>query len=78
MGVGGNTGGGGGGGGTGGIQSPDDIATVRMTVRAARSLLRALTTGNPMTGPDVIPLIQELTNVLNTGSPKKNGKGKGG
>ena len=57
---------------------PDDSVTVTMTVSPAMGLLRALTTGNPMVGPDVTPLIQELINVLNTGSTKKNGKGKKG
>ena len=65
-------------GGGGAVLSPDDVVKVNMTVRAAMGLLRALTMGNPMVGPDVTPLIQELINVLNTGSSKKNGKGKGG
>jgi hypothetical protein len=66
-----------GGGGGGGSLNPDDIVNVSMTVRAAMGLLRALTTGNPMAGPDVTPLIQSLIGVLNTGPGNKNGKSKG-
>jgi len=64
--------------GTGEGLSPDESVKVEMTVRTALGLCRALTTGTPMAGPGVSPLIQALASVLSGGSPKKNGKGKGG
>jgi hypothetical protein len=60
------------------VLTDDTVLLVKMTVRAATGLLRALSEGDPMTGPDVSPLIQELNKLLKSGSNGKNGKGKSG
>ena len=63
-------------GATGGTLPDSAIVEVGMTASTARTLMRALTLNEPMTGPSVNVLLSEISRVLMVSSTSKPGKGK--
>jgi hypothetical protein len=63
-------------GASGGTLPDDAVVEVKMTAATARTLMRALTLNQPMTGPSVNILLAEVSRVMMMSSTSKSGKSK--